>query len=170
MFEEVVYADDLNAYREFASTTTTETALRAVGAVQEELHRWGKANQVAFDPAKESQHVLSLTDPFGPNFKLLGIEFDCRLCMADAVRMLVCKARWKLKMLLRAKRFYTLEDTMVQYKQQILSFVEYRTPAVYHATSSVLAQLDRLQDSFLREIGLSREEALIHFNLAPLSM
>ena len=39
MFEEVVYADDLNAYRQFASTTTTETALRAVGAVQEELHR-----------------------------------------------------------------------------------------------------------------------------------
>ena len=114
--------------------------------------------------------MLSLTDPFGPNFKLLGIEFDCRLCMADAVRMLVCKARWKLKMLLRAKRFYTLEDIMVQYKQQILSFVEYRTPAVYHATSSVLAQLDRLHDSFLREIGLSREEALIHFNLAPLSM
>ena len=73
-------------------------------------------------------------------------------------------------MLLRAKIFQSLEDLMVQYKQQRLSFVEYRTPAVYRATSSVLAQLDRLQDSFLREIGLFREEALIHFNLAPLSM
>ena len=90
--------------------------------------------------------------------------------MADAVSSLVGKAKWKLKMLLRAKRFYTLEDLLVQYKQQILSLVEYRTSAVYHATSTVLARLDRLQVTFLRELGVSNEDALLHFNLAPLSM
>jgi hypothetical protein len=170
MFEEIVYADDLNAYKEFPGTTANENAMIAVDRVQDELHHWGKANQVKFDPSKESKHVLSRTDPFGVNFKLLGIEYDCRLCMADAVRSLVGKTRWKLKMLLRAKRFYNLEDLMIQYKQQILSFVEYRTPAVYHATSTVLAQIDRLQGSFLREVGVSCEDALLHFNLAPLSM
>ena len=38
-FEEIVYADDLNAYKEFTSTTTNETAMEAVGNVQHELHR-----------------------------------------------------------------------------------------------------------------------------------
>ena len=170
MFDEILYADDLNAYKELPGSTANENALIAVDRVQDELHNWGKANQVEFDPSKESKHVLSRTDPFGENFKLLGIQFDCRLGMADAVRSLVGKARWKLKMLLRGKRFYSLADLMVQYKQQILSYLEYRTPAVYHATTTVLTQLDRFQDSFLRDIGVSREDALLHFNLAPLSM
>ena len=73
-------------------------------------------------------------------------------------------------MLLRGRRFYPLEDLLLQYKQQILSRIEYRTPAIYHATSSVLGRLDRLQSSFLRELGVSCEDALQHFNLAPLSM
>jgi hypothetical protein len=90
--------------------------------------------------------------------------------MADAVRSLVGKTKSKIKMLLRGKRCFNVEDIMVQYKQQILSFVEYRTPAVYHATSTVLAPLDRLQSSFLREVGVSCEDALLHFNLAPLAM
>ena len=59
---------------------------------------------------------------------------------------------------------------MVQYKQQILSYVEYRSAAIYHATSTVLAKIDRLQDKFLRELGMTREAALMDFNLAPLSM
>ena len=170
MFEEIVYADDLNAYKELPGTTENDKALLAIDRVQEELHRWGMANQVEFDPTKESKHVLSRTDPCGENLKLLGIEFDCQLCMADAVRSLVGKTKWKIKMLLRGKRCFNVEDIMVQYKQQILSFVEYRTPAVYHATSTVLAPLDRLQSSFLREVGVSCEDALLHFNLAPLAM
>ena len=59
---------------------------------------------------------------------------------------------------------------LVQYKQQVLSYIEYRTPAIYHATASVLGRLDRLQDSFLRVLGISKEDALLYFNLAPLSM
>ena len=36
--------------------------------------------------------------------------------------------------------------------------------------NNMLAMLDRLQDSFLRDVGVSREEALFRFNLAPLPM
>ena len=43
-----------------------------------------------------------------------------------------------------------------------------RTPAVYHATDTVLAPLDRLQDSFLRRVGVQPLEALMEFRLAPL--
>ena len=45
--------------------------------VQQELHRWGAANQVSFDADKESKHVLSRSEPFGADFKLLGVVFDC---------------------------------------------------------------------------------------------
>jgi hypothetical protein len=47
--------------------------------------------------------------------------------------------------------------------------VEYRTPAVYHATDTVLAALERVQASLLRQTGISAMEALMMFNLAPLS-
>ena len=57
---------------------------------------------------------------------------------------------------------------MDQYKAKLLSFIEYRTPAIYHATSSVLAPLDRLQTTFLRQACISEMEALMVFNLAPL--
>ena len=70
-------------------------------------HTWGAANQVAFDAGEESQHVLSLSDPSGCSFKLLGVPFDTMLSVADAVSELVSTAGWKLRTLLRAKRFYT---------------------------------------------------------------
>ena len=57
---------------------------------------------------------------------------------------------------------------MQHYKAQLLSFVEYRTAALYHASSTVLAPLDRVQERLLRELGLTEEDALEHFGLAPL--
>ena len=49
-----------------------------------------------------------------------------------------------------------------------LSFIEYRTPAIYHACDTVLHQLDHVQESFLKEVGVSEVDALIAFKLAPL--
>jgi hypothetical protein len=51
-----------------------------------------------------------------------------------------------------------------------LSFIEFRTPAIYHACYIHLNRLDALQRSFVHEQGLSEEEALIHFSLAPLRL
>ena len=53
---------------------------------------WGDANQVSFDAAKESKHILSTTDPEGSTFKLLGVPFDTELSMACAVSEVVCAA------------------------------------------------------------------------------
>ena len=55
------------------------------------------------------------------------------------------------------------------YKSQILSYLESGTPALYHSTPSVLAQLDRIQDHLLNELGLTAEAALLQHNLAPLA-
>jgi hypothetical protein len=170
LYEEVIFADDLNAYKVVPSSTSVEKAMESMSNVQGELHKWGQANQVAFDAAKESKHILSLREAFGPDFKLLGIIFDCKLEMSNAVRALTGKVKWKVQMLLRSRKSFHTEDMVVQYKQQVLSYIEYRTPAIYHATKTVLNRLDKQQDHFFRELGITKEAALIDFNLAPLSM
>ena len=169
-YEEMVYADDLNAYKVVPASTSMESAMKSLDNVQQELHRWGAANQVTFDPSKESRHVLSRSEPFGDDFKLLGVIFDSRLDMDAAVRTLAGKMRWKVKMLLRSRKSFSTEDLVTQYKQQVLSFIEYRTGAIYHATATVLRQLDGIQERFLRDLGITKEAALLDLNLAPLAM
>ena len=53
------------------------------------------------------------------------------------------------------------------YEAQILSFVEYRTTAIYHACSTALAELDSVQTKLLNAAGVTETEALLHFHLAP---
>ena len=85
-----------------------------------------------------------------------------------AVRDVVRQASWKLTTILRTRRFHGVAQLVQVYKSKVLSFVEYRTPAVYHAAKTTLAGIDAVQRRFLRECGLSDEDALLHFNLAPL--
>ena len=113
-------------------------------------------------------HVISRQDPHGDNFKILGIEFDCKLLMHSAVRQTADSASWKLRSVMRSSRFFTHSDIILHYKSHILSFVEYRTAGIYHACTSVLQVLDSVQTSFLRELSVSEVEALVYFNLAPL--
>ena len=61
-FSEVIYADDLNAYRVSPSTTPNSKAFESGKLCQKELHDWRRANQVTFDPGKESFHILSKSE------------------------------------------------------------------------------------------------------------
>ena len=167
-FEECVYADDLNAWSELAPNVTDEVALSRCERCQEELHKWGLANQVEFDSGKESMHILSRTAGVGPNFRLLGIDFDVALRMADAVQELVTESGWKMKTMIRTQRFFNIAEMVLLYKSHVLSFIEYRTPAVYHAVKTLLQRVDRIQERFLEDAGISMVEALFAFNLAPL--
>ena len=80
-FVEIVYADDLNGFREFEHSVMSEAK-----KCQTELHKWSKANQVSFDPAKESVHIVSHAQPHGDSLKLLAVTFDCKLRMDLCVR------------------------------------------------------------------------------------
>ena len=168
-FEPIVYADDLNAIKVLDSDIENEQALLEGRRCQEELHRWGRANGVSFDPGKESLHVLSRTDPAGEPFKILGVSFDLKLIMGEALHSLAAEASWRIRTILRARRFHTTAEMIHLYKAQVLSYVEYRTVAIYHACDTHLAHIDRLQTRFLRELDVSPEEALTEFHLAPLS-
>ena len=144
-FEEAVYADDLNAFKEVPVRVDNSEALERAKDCQLRLHAWGRANQVSFDSSKESFHVLSHRDPAGGTLKLLGVPFDCKLDMAEAIHSLACEAGWKLRILLKTARFHYDAQLVDLYKSKLLGYLEYRTPAVYHATDTALAPLDRVQ-------------------------
>ena len=117
MFEEIIFPDDLNAYKIVLASTSIERAIEAMDHVQGERPQWGATNQVSFDPSKERRRILSRADPFGIDFKLLGITFDGKLEMESAVRSLTSKVQWQLQMLLRSRRSLSTEAVVVQYQQ-----------------------------------------------------
>ena len=86
-FEETVFADDLNCFRDFSAGEENDEILQELLICQASLHSWGAANQVSFDPTKESFHILHRTDYFGEDFKILGCMYDCQLTMATACRL-----------------------------------------------------------------------------------
>ena len=89
--------------------------------------------------------------------------------MACAVSDLVSAAGWKLRVILRTRRFYSDADLIKFFKAHLLSFLEYRTPAIYHATRAVPSRLDAVLDRFLRDRGVDDISALVVFHLAPLA-
>ena len=167
-FLEVIFADDLNCVREFGPEVSQRVVEHELRQCQRELHAWGGANRVLFDPGKESFHGIHRGRHFGDEFKILGVIFDTQLGMHAAAREIAREAGWRLKTLLRCRRYYTTPDLVKLYKAQILSYIESGTPALHHAAPSVLECVDRVQRRFLREVGLSEERALTEYRLAPL--
>ena len=69
---------------------------------------------------------------------------------------------------LQSPTVYSIADLIRIFKAHVLSFIEYRTPAIIHCATTILDPLDHILDRFLNDIGISRIDALIHYNLAPL--
>ena len=69
--------------------------------------------------------------------------------MVQAVRELTREAGWKLRTLLRSSRFNTDAKLVDVYKSKLLSYVKYRTAAIYHATDILLKPLDAVEPSLL---------------------
>ena len=54
------------------------------------------------------------------------------------------------------------------FKSHILSYIEFRTPGIFHATDTVLMPLDNILTKVLNDTGIASLDALRHFRLAPL--
>ena len=104
-FQEIIFADDLNAWKKFAAGSSQAAMLDDMTKCQDELHQWGSANQVSFDRDKEGMFILNRSKPHGDGFNLLGIRFDCKLVTSSTVEDLTKTCRWKLKAVLRTGRF-----------------------------------------------------------------
>ena len=88
--------------------------------------------------------------------------------MCECVRECVREASWRLKSVVGTRRYHTDGELIQHFKAHVLSYVEYRTPGLYHAASTILEPLNRILRSFLRDVNVGLEDALLYFNLAPL--
>ena len=111
---------------------------------------------------------MSLAEPEGEPFRFLGLDFDTKLAMGGCTRSLVHSASWKLKSILRTRRFFSDAEILQFFKCNIVSFLEYRTAGIYHAATTTLAPIDNLLNNLLRQIGMSREHAATCCNMLPL--
>ena len=89
--------------------------------------------------------------------------------MDVACREIAGQAHSRLRTLLRGRRFFAPAVLARLYKSHILSFIEFATPAIYHSPEFFLAQIDRVQVAFLDALEIPAANALLEFNLAPLS-
>ena len=162
------FANDLNTFKAFDGDAANTELQEEMLHCQTLLHTWSRANRVVFDPSKESFHVLHRRDPAGENFTILGVSFDGKLLMHEACHELAVEGGWRTKALLRSRRYYDTAALLRLFKSHVLPFLESATPAVYHASRSVLAPVDNVLDSFLRRLHVTSAEALLRYNLAPL--
>ena len=167
-FMETVFADDFNAYRTYHSTVPSAQIQEDLEECQASLHQWGAGNQVIFDASKESFHQLHPQNPVGTPFKFLGVTFDLKLNMDTACCELAAESHFRLQGLLRCQRFYDVSAMLTLYRAQVLSYIEFRTPAIYHAPKFFLRMVDRVQDTFLEEMNIDPAKALLTYHLAPL--
>ena len=165
----ITYADDLHTYKIYDKAVPYETVVRDCEVCRDTLHTWGYAMQVVFDPDKESIHVLSLVNNVESHFKFWGCIFDSRLQMQSLIHDLVTACKWKSMDILRSRCLHTSTELIDLYKAQIQSYIEYRTPALYHAVSCHFETLDAVQQIFLDAIGVSAADAILYYNLAPLN-
>ena len=142
-YKELLFADDLNSYKGYDGDVSNSVIRRKSKQCQANVHAWGAAKQISFEPSKESMSIISNHEPEGPSFKLMGITFDTMLSMKEAVIEVTNSLRWKLTTLLRTRKMFDTPTMMIQFKARILSYVEHRTAAIYHADSTVLDPINR---------------------------
>ena len=106
--------------------------------------------------------------PVIASLTILGITFDCKLLMHETIHECVTACGWKIDCILRTRRFFYDSEIVHFFKSHVLSFIEYRTPDIYHAAPSTIQPLDFVLLRFLRQLSISPLDALLHFGLAPL--
>ena len=162
------FADDLTMSKTYPPTTLNETIRDDLRSTQTQAHTWGALHRVTFDETKEHFAILHHVHGEGEPFRLLGPILDCKLTMKEAVDDIAKRARPKLYALLRSRQYYGTAELVLQFKSHILPILECGTAAIYHASDTILKQLDGIQAHFFRDLGLSENEAFTRFNLAPL--
>ena len=168
-FIEMAFADDLNCFKAFDNSIPNAVIHEELVVCQNSLHTWGRANQVLCDSAKESHHILHPKRFSGDNFRLLGVTFDPQLSMKTACYEIAAIASTRLRALLRTRHFHSRASLVLQFKSQVLSGIDFATPAIYHAPRFYVGVIDRVQEEFCEAIGVSKLEALLEYNLPPLS-
>ena len=76
------------------------------------------------------------------------------------------KVNSKITAILRIRGYYNMPQLIVQFETHIWGLMEANMGSIFHATSCLLAKIDRAQNRFLRELGISVDQALLELNFA----
>ena len=83
------FADDLNVFHEFDRLAEQQDIMVELATCRDRVHQWGYQNRVEFDGTKEHFVIVHPTRGEGDPFKLLGLVFDCKLRMDEAVDAII---------------------------------------------------------------------------------
>ena len=90
--------------------------------------------------------------------------------MYDEIQRIRKKARPKIRAILNTRAYYDTLGLLQQYKAHILCLLAQSALAIFHAAQSHLESLNRIQRSFVQELGLTEAQAFLQFRLAPLEL
>ena len=127
-FQEVVFADDLNSCKTYEARTSDAYIMNDLESCQLELHRWGEGNQVVFDASKEGLFIIDARRPVGQTFRILGITFDTKLVMDQALHEITAQGHSRTVSVLRARPHYPVRKVV----QLCLSHFHFWSPAFQH--------------------------------------
>jgi hypothetical protein len=165
--QESLFADDLSVFKKFDRYASNDDILKEMHVTRVRVHKWGRVNRVAFDPAKEHLVILHPIDGAGEPFKFLGCMFDCKLIMNQAVDKILSQIRLKVKAILRTRRYYDATELISQFKTHVWGIMEIHNGGVFHAASYLLDKFDSVQQHFLDDLGVSKSNAFLEHNFAP---
>ena len=165
-----LFADDLTVMTHKAQHTSDHLMFDELKEIQCRTHEWGVRNQVEFDPSKEFLKIIHPRRGLGDDFKMLGTLFDVALSMKPCIEYVLGRVRPKIRALLRLKDFYPLSVMLDQYKSHIWGITEYSNGVIFMAPPCQARRLDKLQRWYLRELGISDQDAFVTHNFAPPSL
>jgi len=165
-----LFADDLTVFQQFKRTEENESIKRHMHVCRTRVHKWGRANRVAFDPTKEHVVVIHPIYGEGDPFKLLGCLVDCKLVMDQAVEKILSQMRPKIRAIVRTKPHYSTRDLVGQFKTHIWGTMEVHSGGIFHASNHLLDKFDASQRHFLEELGIDERSAFLDYNFAPPSL
>ena len=74
-----------------------------------------------------------------------------------------------MRALVRVRKFYSIGALIRLHKAHVLPYAERSIPAIFHSPPNSFECLHIVQTNFLEEVQVSLKDALLNFNLAPLS-
>lgn len=81
---------------------------------------------------------------------------------------LAAQAHARISMILR-RRLFTQKKVLLRfYKSFVMSYLEFATPTLYHATEYALSPLESVQGRMLNELEITEIDAISKYSLAPL--
>ena len=98
---------------------------------------------------------------------IMGCQLDVKLIMQAAIDKILSEIKPKVTAILRTRKHYSAGELIMQFEAHIWSRMEIHSGGIFHASNYLLEKLDRVQASFLRELGVSEEYAYLTFNFAP---